>query len=404
MSRRRAPRALAVVAALVALAVVPAAASAKVGTGPAGDAFYTPPSPLPGKAHGDLVWARPLTGGAAVVPGAAKTWLVLYRSQGTGGPAVPVSGVVSIPRGKAPKDGWPVVTYAHGTTGIADQCAPSRDVAGTPVRPYNNYVFGLLTRWLKAGYAVVRTDYEGLGTPGAHPYLVGTSEGRGVLDIVRAARQADPRISKDVAIVGHSQGGHAALWAASLAPKYTPDLRVKGTVALAPASHLDEQIPVTTVLTNPGGGLSGLIAMIIRGAATADPSLDLGALLSPQAAALYPRTLDACLPELGSNDLFGALSPAGLFVDKPDFTAAAKDLDAQDPSHLKITTPLVIEQGTADTTVLPLFTDALDRDLRANGVKLTYKKYPGVDHGGIVLTPKPQNDAYTYVKKRLGQR
>jgi acetyl esterase/lipase len=399
MSRRLVPLLLAV----AAVAVAPAAAHAKPRTGPAGEAFYTPPSPLPGGKHGDLIWARPLTG-AAVIPGAGRTALVLYRSGGAGGSAVPVSGVVSIPKGKAPKGGWPVVTYAHGTTGIADSCAPSRDAAGTPVHPYNSYVFPLLQRWLKAGYAVVRTDYEGLGTPGVHPYLVGTSEGQGVLDIVRAARQLDPRIGRSVAIAGHSQGGHAALWASALAKKYTPDLKVRGTVAFAPASHLADQIPLTTVLTNPGGGLSGIIALIVRGVSAADPSLDVNALLSEQGAALYPQTLDVCLPELSGPSSFGGLAPAAIFVAQPDFTAAAKDLDAQDPSHLKIAAPVLIEQGTSDTTVLPLFTDQLDRELRANGGKITYKKYPGVDHAGVVVMTKPQVDAAKWVEQRLGGR
>jgi hypothetical protein len=147
-SRRPVARAAALAAVLFVL--VPGVAAAKVRVGPAGDAFFTPPSPLPGGAHGDLIWVRPLTG-LPVVPGAARTLRVLYRSSGSGGPAVPVSGVVSIPRGKAPKGGWPVVTYAHGTTGIADPCAPSRTA--------NTFGFGLLSRWLKAGYAVVRTDY-----------------------------------------------------------------------------------------------------------------------------------------------------------------------------------------------------------------------------------------------------
>jgi alpha-beta hydrolase superfamily lysophospholipase len=398
MSRRLVPLLL---AAALAAAVPTAAEAATPRTGPAGDAFYTPPSPLPGKRHGDLIWTRPLKG-AAVVPGAAKTALVLYRSSGAGGGAVPVSGVVSIPKGKAPKGGWPVVTYAHGTTGIADSCAPSRDVAGTPVHPYNNYVFPLLQRWLKAGYAVVRTDYEGLGTPGVHPYLVGSSEGPGVLDIVRAARQLDPDVSRSVAIAGHSQGGHAALFAAALAKKYTPDLNVRGTVAFAPASHIDNQIPLTTILTNPGGGLSGIVSLIVRGIAAAVPSLDTTGLLSEKGSALYPETLDACLPELSAPDAFGGLAPADIFVAKPDFTAAAKALDAQDPSHLKISTPVLIEQGTADTTVLPLFTDQLDKELRANGVKLTYKKYAGVDHGGVVVRPTPQADAAKWVEQKLG--
>jgi pimeloyl-ACP methyl ester carboxylesterase len=377
----------------------PAPAATKVKTGPSGAAFYLPPSPLPGKAHGDLIWARKLTG-AAVAPGASATKVVLYRSTGVDGKPDAVSGIVSLPKGKAPKGGWPVVTYAHGTTGIADQCAPSRDVAGTPVHPYNAYILPLLARWVKAGYAVVRTDYEGLGTPGVHPYLVGSSEGRSTLDVVRAARQLDPRLSKSTIISGHSQGGHAALFAAALAPKWTPELKVRGTVAFAPASHLDEQIPLTTVLGQPGGGLSGLVSLITRGIATANPSFATAAVLTPQAAAFYPDTLTQCLPELSTPTSFGGLAPKELFQPGTDFTPIAKLLDAQDPSHLKITTPLLIEQGTADTTVLPLFTDQLPKELKANGGKdLTYTRVPGVDHGGIVTAAA--KNATSWIAKRL---
>ena len=109
---------------------------------------------------------------------------MLYRSTSPTGAPIAVSGTVAVPKGNAPRGGWPVITWAHGTTGIADACAPSRaNVLGGYDNP-------LLNRWLQAGYAVVRTDYEGLGTPGDHPYLIGVSEGRSVLDMVRAARAA----------------------------------------------------------------------------------------------------------------------------------------------------------------------------------------------------------------------
>jgi pimeloyl-ACP methyl ester carboxylesterase len=399
MSRLVVPVALTVSLALASSASAAPKTVTKVRTGPSGAEFYTPPSPLSGKRHGDLIWARTLTG-PAVVPGASKTKLVLYRSQGVDGKANAVSGIVSIPKGMAPKKGWPVITYAHGTTGAADQCAPSRDAVGTPVHGYNAYISPLLTRWLKAGYAVVRTDYEGLGTPGPHPYLIGDSEGRATLDIARAARELEPRLDKTTIISGHSQGGHAALFAAALAPKWTPELKVRGTVAFAPASHLDDQIPLTSVLTSPGGGLSGLIAVIGRGIATANPSFDLGAVLSDQANALYPQTDTQCLPELSAPTSFGGLSPKAIFKDGADLAPLAKLLDVQDPSHLKIKTPLLIDQGSADGTVIPVFTDQLAGELTKNGAKgLTYKKYPGIDHAGIVTAAA--KDATVWISKRL---
>src|SRR3954449_5541440 len=158
--------------------------------------------------HGQLLQSRKLTGEPALTS-AGKNWLVKYRSVGVDGKAITVSGTVSLPKGKAPKNGWPVITYDHGTTGIADQCAPSRDAINNPAHTYNSYVYPLLNRWLKAGYAVVRTDYQGVGTAGAHQYLVGVSEGRSTLDIVRAAHTLDQPISNPYAFAGHSHGGHA---------------------------------------------------------------------------------------------------------------------------------------------------------------------------------------------------
>src|SRR4051794_21932765 len=101
---------------LLALLVpaAPATAAKKVRKGPAGLAFYTPPSKL-GSKHGDALWARKLTG-AGALKSARSSRLILYRSQRADGKATAVSGVVSVPKGKAPKKGWPVITYAHGTT------------------------------------------------------------------------------------------------------------------------------------------------------------------------------------------------------------------------------------------------------------------------------------------------
>src|SRR4051812_13808840 len=213
--------------------------------------------------HGQLLKASKLTGEPALAS-AGKTWFVKYRSVDVDGKAITVSGIVSLPKGKAPKNGWPVISYDHGTTGIADVCAPSRDATDNPAHLYNSYAYPLLNRWLQAGYAVVRTDYQGLGTPGVHQYLVGVSEGRSTLDVVRAARELNAKISKRFAISGHSQGGHAALWGAYLAPTYTPELQLHGTVAFAPASHISELVSLVRTQNQPGGGLSSEAGLVIR--------------------------------------------------------------------------------------------------------------------------------------------
>jgi dienelactone hydrolase len=386
---------------LLLLLVVAAPASAKFRTGPAGDAFYTPPSPLPGSKHGDLIWARKLSGEAAM-KSASANWLVLYRSVGTDGKPIAVSGVVSLPKTKAPKNGWPVISYDHGTTGIADQCAPSRDSTSNPAHLYNSYVYPLLNRWLKAGYVVVRTDYQGLGTPGTHQYLVGVAEGRSTLDIVRASKVLDfqkQRISNRIAISGHSQGGHAALWGAALAPKYTPELKLHGTVAFAPASHISELLSLVGSVSTPGGGLSAEGGLVIRGVDDSKPALGVASIFTDQLTALYPETLTKCLPQLGLSDSLGGLAPADFFKDDADTSPFVHALDLSDPENLTIKSPLAIEQGASDTTVSPGLTDSLVKDLRGRGSKIDYKKYAKTDHAGVVVAGAVH--ATKYLKKHL---
>jgi pimeloyl-ACP methyl ester carboxylesterase len=380
-------------AAAATLAVAPAAALAKTPTAPAGSAFYAPPKHTSATRHGAPIWARKLTGAGALKPAASNT-LVLYRSTGSDGKRDAVSGTITVPKGKAPRGGWPILTWAHGTTGIADSCAPSR----SPSDPYTSYVYPDLAEWLKAGYAVVRTDYQGLGTPGVHGYLIGKDEGRSVLDIVRAARKVVGHLSNRVIIGGHSQGGHAALWAAALAPSWTPELKVAGTVAFAPASHLGEQASLIRAVTTPSS-LTVLAALILRAADSARPSLHVSSLLSDKAAALYPLTLTACLAGLNATNSFAGLAPSEALKDGADTDPLVAFLNSNDPETLKIRTPVEILQGTADATVLPPFTDQLDSALRANGAKVTYTTYPDVTHGGIVAAADA--DALAFAARKL---
>ena len=348
--------------------------------------------------HGRLIEKHKLTGDAALAS-AGSNWFVKYRSVGVDGKPINVTGVVSLPKGKAPKNGWPVISYDHGTTGIADQCAPSRDANDNPAHLYNSYVYPLLNRWLKAGYAVVRTDYQGLGSAGAHEYLVGVAEGRSTLDIVRAARRLDKRVSNRFVIAGHSQGGHAALWGAKLAPSWTPDLKLHGTVAFAPASHISEQIALARAATSPGGGLSAEAAMIIRGIDLVDPGLHLPSLFTDKFAALYPQTLTKCQPQLGQPDSIGGLAPSEFFKQSADLSGLARAADKSDPENLKLTSPIDVEQGKQDTTVQPGLTDDLVKQLRGRGAKVVYRKYDNTTHGQVVVSAA--NHATSYIKQHL---
>jgi pimeloyl-ACP methyl ester carboxylesterase len=379
-----------VIGAVAAVAV--AKTSAKHPTvGPKGLKFYSPRK-LPNGPHGTLIWERSMTGDESLK--GAKNFLVDYKQVGVSGAMVPVSGMVAIPLGKAPKGGWPVITWAHGTTGIADLCAPSRLPAGT-----EGLNTPMLESWIKSGYAVLRTDYEGLGGPRPHPYLIGVSEGRGVLDIVRAARQLDPQLSDRVIISGHSQGGHAALWAASLVKRYTPEIKLRGVLAFAPASHIATEAGFLKSVSTTS--LTGLAAMIFRGLDVGYPSLHISALLTPHAVALYPQTLTRCLGQLDEPDSFGGLPLNQLVKPTADISAAVKALQKNDPGELKIGAPVLLEQGSSDTTVFPAFTAALAKSLTGVGDMVTEHTYAGATHGTVLTAA--QADQAAFVKRRFGR-
>jgi pimeloyl-ACP methyl ester carboxylesterase len=145
---------------------------------------------------------------------------VLYRSTGLYGEPIAVSGIVIIPASPVPPHGRPVVAWAHPTSGVWPRCAPSLAI----------FLFQQiqgLRNMLRIGYVVAATDYPGLGTAGPHPYLVGISEGRAVLDSVRAARALpEAHAGRRFAVWGHSQGGQAALYAGLLARGYAPELHL----------------------------------------------------------------------------------------------------------------------------------------------------------------------------------
>lgn len=369
--------------------------SSKVVKGPNGLAFYKPPKKTP-KQHGRLIWTNKAKG---VVPlkSAASTKLVLYTSVTPQGKRTAVSGSVSIPKGKAPKGGWPLITYGHGTTGIADKCAPSRNTANGPATSYISYTDAEQNAWLKAGYAVARSDYQGLGTPGTHAFLIGKASGRSMVDIVRAARDLNPKISNKFLIAGHSQGGHAALFAAGLAAKWAPELKLRGTVAYAPASHLRLQAASLPILTSPSS-LTALASLIVRGASAVDPSLSANALLSDPVLAFYPQVDTECLSRLAEPDSLGGIAPSELIRDGADTDPLFDLLDLQNP-NVVTAAPILLAQGEADSTTFPFLTDSLNTELVESGDNVNYIKYPGVDHGGVLEAASA--DAMSFFESRL---
>lgn len=390
-----------------AAATGPVATAAAPPQGPAGRAFYRPPERLVAGPHGTVIWTRPARG-LVEVPGARRTLLVLYRSRATDGRPTAVSGSVAIPKGTPPRGGWPIVSWGHMTTGGADGCAPTRARRDSPELERMLRGRAVVERLVRTGVAVARSDYEGLGTPGPHPYLIGTSLGRSLIDIVRAARAVD-RIGTRWAAAGHSEGGQAALFAAAAARAWAPELRLRGAVAMAPANQLSRLVELARAASVAGPAvaeLSALGGLILDGARVADPSLDgfyRAGGLSPRALALLPQVRRRCLTGLTRPDSWGALAPAAIAGEGADVRPLYRVLDAHDAFGLRIAGTVVrIDQGDRDGVVFPSFTDGLVAAYRRRGTRVVYRRHPGADHVTLPRARFAAAPAAAWLRKRLG--
>jgi alpha-beta hydrolase superfamily lysophospholipase len=369
---------------LIALAA-PAGAAPKESPrkAPTGRAFYTPPSPLPTAAPGDLIWSAPFRS----VPG-AKAWKVLYHSRAVDGSDVAVSGVVVAPDDAAPADGRPVISWAHGTHGIADNCAPSRT---------GNMVSRLpsIGKLIAQGYVVVATDYEGLGTPGTHPYLVGESEAHGVLDIARAAQHLPGTDANSKTFVwGQSQGGQAALFAGEVAPTYAPDLDLLGVISGAPVTDAAAMFPTAATIPDT----LGFAVMGMIGVAAAYPDAKIADVLTP-AALQQTKIVDKKCYE----DVLAAFKkPVDQVIARnPAEVAPFPAIFAADTAGNRPTTaPMLVYQGLSDSVVYKVFTDQYVKKACALGNTVEYKTFSGKDH--YEENGAAEKDVLEWMQARLG--
>ena len=332
------------------------------------DPFYTPPEPLPSAEPGTLIRAE------MIEPFAENTqvWRVLYVSQAVDGTPIAVSGLVAAPIGAPPEGGRDVVTWSHGTKGVWDRCTPSKGY-----RSGFHDFFDIAPELVAAGYVGVSSDYEGLGPPGVHPYLVGASEGRGVLDIVKAAQQIEETgAGSRVVVWGRSQGGHGALFAGEIAPTWSLELEVLGVISAAPASEFRAIIQSGTFLP----GARGFIWQLALGFEAAYDELSIDQLFTSDALAAIDQLFqeDACGAEIG--EVAAGFDNAGFENSPLDLPAWVARLDENSPGTIPTAVPVWLIQGEADTVVPVLLTNQLAQRLCEIGNEVEYEVFPGFGH------------------------
>ena len=187
--------------------------------------FYAA-SPTPAEQPGTLLRTGPL----GVPVAGARALRFLYVSASSGGAARVCGGMLFLPTARPPRGGRPVVAWAHPVLGANG--APSR--SATPLADMEPWLDQMMAR----NWVVVATDYTGVGTR-AQEWLDGRSEAQDLSDAVLATRQVPgAHLNGRWVAWGHSYGGHAALWAGSLASTIAPGLDLVGVAAAAPVAEL----------------------------------------------------------------------------------------------------------------------------------------------------------------------
>jgi pimeloyl-ACP methyl ester carboxylesterase len=357
---------------------------------PAGlPSFYSVPV-VKHKAPGTLIKSE-------VVPAAGvegTTYLVMYVSTNERGASKAVTGLIFVPPTPAPAGGYPVVTWAHGTNGMANQCAPSLDPADALPS------VAILNQLLGEGWEVTASDYQGEGTPpGLLPYLVGDLSARNTIDIVRAARELPAAdAGSNYLVWGHSEGGQTAMFAWELGPTYGSQsgLHLVGVVAGAPPSQFAyiydalQSSPYRFYLFMAAAGFHSAYGAKLA---------PLGEVLTPKAMRLLPVLRQGCFDYLQST--LDQYSLTQLVKVNPfDVPAWNTLLQENDPENFSANAvPLLIIQGGADEQIPVASTQLLAAHLCGLGQDLERWIYPGLSHTGVI--PVSANDMVQWMADRF---
>ncbi|MEV0685997.1 lipase family protein [Nocardia sp. NPDC050378] len=318
--------------------------------------------------------------------------VVEYTTLDSAGVERPASGALFLPSGDAPATGWPIVAYDHGTSGSGVSCGGQADPDLAPIPANRAAEDRLIKRFVDQGFAVVAPDYLGLGRfdTGPHPYLEVRTEATATIDLIRAARAADPALSRTWSVVGTSQGGHAALSSAHVQASYAPELDFRGTVAIDAASDVEKVLPfIGPQVSGPAGSTIFLVS-ILAGLRGAHPELDVDSYLTPRGKELVDAGATQCIDEIVA---------ATKGITATDMLARPLEpLRGPLAAYMALPTsgydaPILLTMNVTDTIVPSPLHAALVAQFAANGVD--YEVLPGTGpHGSVTPAQLDAIDAF----------
>jgi pimeloyl-ACP methyl ester carboxylesterase len=327
--------------------------------------FYDTRKPLPAGKPGELIRSEPFDDYA--LPPEVSAVRILYYSRSAKGEDVAASGVVLIPDGRPPAGGWQVIAWAHGFSGAARQCAPSlmRSVYHGP----------FLSMYVNLGYAVVATDYTGLGTDFRNALMDMRSNAMDVIYSIPAARAAVPQLSAKWVAMGESLGGLAAVGVAELEGEIR-DANYLGGIAVSGVADVKDVYE--HLAEGPSGSQLALLAYAIK---TVYPQFGVGDMLMEKGFPAYQRIQKAC----SVTNTGPGVSGGEMLKPNWEHNSYVKDFFSRNAvGHKPAQGPLLVISGEADPAVpIAMTAQAVDRLCRA-GDRVQFYKYEGVGPAGLL--------------------
>ncbi len=344
--------------------------------------------PIEDTLPGSLISQRAVAA-SALIPGAASGINFRYRStDGLDGTSpITVSGAIYLPQGEAPAGGWPLIAWSHGTVGIADACAPSS--AGRSQRDLT-----YLSNWLRKGYAIVASDYQGLGTEGTHPYMAARPMAYSNLDAIRAVQQGGFPVSRTVVVTGQSQGAAAAIATAGFAPDYAPEIDLRAISATGvpyfPPAVQQMMAALNQDTPNPQVAFT---AYLLTMAELVDPSFDFESTIASETWPAVSKAYDQCVGEFIGSTMAAGVTPRDL-VSPESLAVQEKVFATMAYPTLALSVPAFVGTGEADQiTPLPM-QQLFVRDACAAGSRIEARQYPGANHDGGLLNSMDDVEAF----------
>ncbi|MGC1452973.1 MAG: lipase family protein [Candidatus Sulfotelmatobacter sp.] len=328
--------------------------------------FYDTPDPVPAGKPGDLIRSQPFD--EYELPLSVSAVRILYHSRSAAGEDVAVSGVVLFPYDKQPpRGGWPVIAWAHAATGVARQCAPSlmRNIGHGP----------FLSMYVNLGYAVVATDYAGLGTHFRNAFLDGPSNATDVINSVPAARAAVPQLGARWIVVGETEGALAAMVVADKESEIR-DPNYLGAIAISLLANAREtyEHPVN-------GSASATLPSLAYGIKTVYPQFRITDVLTDKALALYKQLEQTCSPTRTTPDWSAAEIVNPAWEANP---FVHRYFDRNELGTTRAYGPIFVITGDADPAIPPTIRAQAFARICKQGDRVQWERYPNLDAGRVM--------------------